>query len=29
MALMCSALITLLFRVRDKLLAWQKGIVKW
>ena len=29
MALMCSALITLLFRVRDRLLAWQKGIVKW
>jgi NitT/TauT family transport system permease protein len=29
MALMCSALITLLFRVRDRLLAWQKGLVKW
>ena len=29
MALMCSTLITLLFRVRDRLLAWQKGIVKW
>jgi len=29
MALMCSALITLLFRLRDRLLAWQKGIVKW
>lgn len=29
MALMCSALITLLFRLRDRLLAWQKGLVKW
>ena len=29
MALMCSALITLLFRVRDQLLAWQKGLVQW
>jgi len=29
MALMCSTLITLLFRLRDRLLAWQKGIVKW
>ncbi len=29
MALMCSALITLLFRVRDRLLAWQKGLVQW
>jgi NitT/TauT family transport system permease protein len=29
MALMCSTLITLLFRVRDRLLAWQKGLVKW
>ena len=29
MALMCSALITLLFRVRDHLLAWQKGLVQW
>ncbi|MBC8746650.1 MULTISPECIES: ABC transporter permease [Paraburkholderia] len=29
MALMCSALITLLFRVRDRLLAWQKGMLKW
>jgi len=29
MALMCSGLITLLFRVRDRLLAWQKGTVKW
>ncbi|SMG50424.1 ABC transporter permease [Paraburkholderia susongensis] len=29
MALMCSGLITLLFRVRDRLLAWQKGMLKW
>lgn len=29
MALMCSALITLLFRLRDRLLAWQKGLVQW
>jgi len=29
MALMCSGLITLLFRLRDKLLSWQKGIVQW
>ncbi|RAI43919.1 ABC transporter permease [Rhodoplanes roseus] len=29
MALVCSGLITLLFRVRDSLLSWQKGLVKW
>jgi len=29
MALMCSGLITLLFRARDRLLSWQKGVVKW
>ncbi|MBN3756287.1 ABC transporter permease subunit [Paraburkholderia sp. Tr-20389] len=29
MALMCSGLISLLFRVRDRLLAWQKGMLKW
>ncbi len=29
MALMCTGLITLLFRLRDRLLAWQKGIVQW
>ncbi|MGF6837739.1 NitT/TauT family transport system permease protein [Paraburkholderia youngii] len=29
MALMCSGLITLLFRVRDRLLIWQKGMLKW
>jgi len=29
MAIGCSSLITLLFKVRDHLLAWQKGMVKW
>ncbi len=29
MALMCTALITLLFRVRDHFLSWQKGLVRW
>ena len=29
MAILCSSLITLLFRVRDHLLAWQKGLVQW
>ncbi len=29
MALLCSGLITLLFFVRDRVLAWQKGAVKW
>jgi NitT/TauT family transport system permease protein len=29
MALMCTGLITLLFKVRDRLLAWQKGLVQW
>ena len=29
MAVMCSGLITLLFRVRDRLLGWQKGLLKW
>jgi NitT/TauT family transport system permease protein len=29
MALMCTGLITLLFRLRDRLLAWQKGLVQW
>ena len=29
MALMCSGLITLLFRLRDRLLAWQKGLLRW
>ncbi|MFC3124382.1 ABC transporter permease [Pseudoroseomonas globiformis] len=29
MALMCSGLTTLLFKGRDRLLAWQKGTVRW
>lgn len=29
MAAMCTTLITLLFRLRDGLLAWQKGLVRW
>jgi NitT/TauT family transport system permease protein len=29
MALMCSGLVTLLFKIRDRLLAWQKGMVRW
>jgi NitT/TauT family transport system permease protein len=29
MAFLCSGLITLLFRVRDRLLSWQKGLVRW
>lgn len=29
MAIACSGLITLLFRLRDRLLSWQKGLVQW
>jgi len=29
MALICSGLISLLFSVRDRVLAWQKGLVRW
>jgi NitT/TauT family transport system permease protein len=29
MALVCSSLITLLFVLRDRMLSWQKGTVKW
>lgn len=29
MAVLCSSLITLLFMVRDRVLSWQKGTVKW
>jgi NitT/TauT family transport system permease protein len=29
MSLLCSGAITLLFSVRDHLLVWQKGVVKW
>jgi len=29
MAILCSGLITLLFVLRDRVLSWQKGTVKW
>lgn len=29
MAFACSGLITLLFRLRDRFLSWQKGLVQW
>lgn len=29
MAFLCSGLITLLFHLRDRLLAWQRGLVRW
>ncbi len=29
MALLCSGLVALLFRIRDHLLAWQKGLLRW
>ncbi len=29
MSLLCSGAITLLFKLRDHLLSWQKGVVKW
>jgi NitT/TauT family transport system permease protein len=29
MSLMCSGLITALFKLRDHLLAYQKGALKW
>lgn len=29
MSLLCSGAITLLFKLRDHLLIWQKGVVKW
>jgi NitT/TauT family transport system permease protein len=29
MALMCSGAVTLLFYLRDRLLSWQKGLVRW
>lgn len=28
-AITCSLAVTILFRVRDKLLTWQKGVIKW
>jgi NitT/TauT family transport system permease protein len=29
MSLLCSGAITLLFKTRDRMLVWQKGVVKW
>ena len=29
MAVLCSGLVTLLFTVRDRVLSWQRGTVKW
>jgi NitT/TauT family transport system permease protein len=29
MSLICYFIITLLFKVRDKVLVWQKGVIKW
>ncbi len=29
MSVMCSSLVGLLFRVRDRVLGWQKGLVRW
>lgn len=28
-AVLCSVIVTLLFKVRDKVLIWQKGVIKW
>lgn len=29
LAILCNVIITLLFKVKDKLLGWQKGVIKW
>ena len=29
MALMCSSVMTLLFRLRDRVLGWQRGLLRW
>jgi NitT/TauT family transport system permease protein len=29
MAVSCSAIMTLLFKVRDRVLGWQKGLIRW
>lgn len=28
-AVLCSLVLTILFKVRDRLLVWQKGVIKW
>ena len=29
MSLICYCIITLLFKLRDRVLVWQKGVIKW
>lgn len=29
MSITCYCIITLLFKMRDKILIWQKGVIKW
>ncbi len=29
LAVLCNLIITLLFKVKDRLLNWQKGVIKW
>ena len=29
LAVLCNLIITLLFRIKDRLLGWQKGVIKW
>jgi NitT/TauT family transport system permease protein len=29
MALMCSGVISVLFHLRDRVLTWQKGLLRW
>ncbi len=28
-AVLCSLILTLLFKIRDRILVWQKGVIKW
>lgn len=28
-AILCSVILTLLFKIRDKILVWQKGVIRW
>ena len=28
-AVLCSFILTLLFKVRDKIMVWQKGVIRW
>ena len=29
MSLVCFVVISVLFKLRDRLLVWQKGVIKW